>query len=36
MSEYKIAVIVGSLHKNSFNLQLANAVVRPASTFFNL
>jgi len=34
MSEYKIAVIVGSLRKNSFNLQLANAVVRLAPSDF--
>jgi len=33
MSEYKIAVIVGSLRKDSFNLKLANAVVRLAPTF---
>lgn len=34
MSEYKIAVIVGSLRKNSFNLQLANAVLRLAPSDF--
>ena len=34
MSEYKIAVIVGSLRKDSFNLKLANAVVRLAPSDF--
>lgn len=34
MSEYKIAVIVGSLRKDSFNLQLANAVVKLAPPDF--
>ncbi len=34
MSEYKIAVIVGSLRKDSFNLKLANAVVKQAPSDF--
>ncbi len=34
MSEYKIAVIVGSLRKDSFNLKLANAVVKLAPSDF--
>jgi len=37
MSQYQIAVIVGSLRKDSFNRQLANAIVRlaPAEFAFN-
>jgi chromate reductase, NAD(P)H dehydrogenase (quinone) len=34
MSKYKIAVIVGSLRKDSFNLKLANAVVKLAPSDF--
>lgn len=34
MSQYKIAVIVGSLRKDSFNLKLANAVTRLAPSDF--
>ena len=34
MSTYKIAVIVGSLRKDSFNLKLANAVVKLAPSEF--
>ena len=34
MSQYKIAVIVGSLRKDSFNLKLANAVVKLAPSDF--
>ena len=34
MSEYQIAVIVGSLRKDSFNRKLANAVVRLAPPEF--
>jgi chromate reductase len=35
MSQYQIAVIVGSLRKDSFNRQLANAVVRMAPSDFS-
>jgi chromate reductase len=35
MSQYNIAVVVGSLRKDSFNRQLANAVVRLAPTEFS-
>lgn len=35
MSQYQIAVIVGSLRKDSFNRQLANAVVRLAPAEFS-
>jgi chromate reductase len=35
MSQYKIAVIVGSLRKDSFNLKLANAVVKLAPSNFS-
>jgi len=34
MSQYKIAVIVGSLRKDSFNLKLAHAVTRLAPSDF--
>jgi chromate reductase len=34
MSKYKIAVIVGSLRKDSFNLKLANAIVKLAPSEF--
>ena len=35
MSQYKIAVIVGRLREDSFNLKLANAVVKLAQTAKN-
>ena len=35
MSEYQIAVVVGSLRKDSFNRQLANAIVRLAPSGFS-
>ena len=34
MSQYKIAVIVGSLRKDSFNLKLANAIIKLAPSDF--
>ena len=34
MSKYKIAVIVGSLRKDSFNLKLANAIAKLAPSEF--
>jgi chromate reductase len=36
MSQYKIAVIVGSLRKDSFNLKLAHAVTKLAPSDFTL
>lgn len=35
MSEYKIAVVVGSLRQDSFNRKLANAVVQLAPSYFS-
>lgn len=35
MSQYQIAVVVGSLRKDSFNRQLANAIVKLAPTEFS-
>ncbi len=35
MSKYKIAVIVGSLRKDSFNLKLANAVIKLTPSDFS-
>jgi chromate reductase len=35
MSEYQIAVVVGSLRKDSFNRQLANAIVKLAPSEFS-
>lgn len=34
MSQYRIAVVVGSLRRNSFNRRLANAVARLAPAEF--
>ena len=35
MNSYKIALVVGSLRKESFNRKLANALVKPAPTEFS-
>ena len=35
MNSYKIALVVGSLRKESFNRKLANTVVKPAPTEFS-
>lgn len=35
MSQYQIAIVVGSLRKNSFNRKLANAIVKLASPEFS-
>ena len=35
MEQYRIAVIVGSLRKDSFNRKLANAIVRLAPSEFS-
>ena len=35
MGQYQIAVVVGSLRKDSFNRQLANAIVKLAPSEFS-